>query len=106
MIIENENGVVQPDEDENNKQERARTARNKIERNLAKYMILPPCTNKCEKKCTEWLVTENNHIREGINKRFWSLDFATRRQWLDGHIKATDVKRRTKNVVLDNKEKL
>ena len=40
MIIENENGVLHPDEDENNKKKRARTARNKIERNLAKYMIL------------------------------------------------------------------
>ena len=42
---------------------------------------------------------ENVEIRRDMNKRFWSLDFGTRRQWLDGHVKKMDVKRRRKNFV-------
>ena len=47
---------------------------------------------------------ENGEIRWDINKRFWSLDFGTHRQWLDGHVKKMDVKRRMKNFVRNEGE--
>ena len=49
----------------------------------------------------EWLMGENVEIRGDINKRFSSVDFGTRRQWLDGHVNKMDVKRRTKQFVVN-----
>ena len=58
----------QPDETEkkntagSTKTPRARTPKTKVERNLTKYKVRPPCTDKC-KKCGERLMCEYGEIR-------------------------------------------
>ena len=48
-----------------------------------KYKLLPGCKEKCFRKCSDKLSSENRHQ---INEEFWSLSFTERRLWLDGHI--------------------
>jgi len=66
-----------------NKRKRPRTVEQKIKVAKVKHESLPPCGEKCRKKCSA-KITHSKRV--SIHEDFWSMDYNHRRSWLSGHV--------------------
>jgi len=78
-----------------NKRKRPRTVEQKIKVAKMKHGLLPPCGEKCRKKCST-KVTHDQRV--SIHEAFWSMDYNHRRSWLSGHVHTNLVRNNTDNT--------
>ena len=62
---------------------RPRKVEEKIQAAKKKHVLLPPCGEKCRKKCSA-KVTHDQRV--STHEAFWSMDYNHRRSWLSGHV--------------------
>ena len=61
------------------KPKRIRTKDARIERDLKKYPILPPCNSKCRLSCSE-------NMDSGLGQEIWKKSFKERRSFLNSNV--------------------
>ena len=74
---------------------RRRKEAEKCVHNQAKYPMLQPCGDTCNRKCVA-KVTEIK--RSAIHAQFWSMPYNQRRMWLHSHVKKVHAKRPRKET--------
>lgn len=73
---------------------KCRTREKQSARNMEKYVLLPPCSESCRRKCR---ATFNEEYREEIRSYFWPKPFGERKMWLNSHVTFMGTKQKARN---------